>query len=176
MSYALSLEASKRRENVRSIAWVIAGSILLSLAAHIKIPLFFTPIPMVLQNAIAVALGATLGSRRGCAAVLLFLVYGSLGLPVFAGCHGGLSILLSPLSGGYLAGYAAAAFFTGLIREKLPSLLFPTILAGLGLILFLGFSVLSLSLGMSKAWQLGVLPFLGIDLAKAFIVWFALRK
>ena len=175
MSYALSLEASKRRENVRSIAWVIGGSVLLSLAAHIKIPLFFTPVPMVLQNAIAVALGATLGARRGCAAVLLFLLYGSLGLPVFAR-GGGLSILLSPLSGGYLAGYVASAYITGRICEKFPKLLFPAIIIGLGLILFLGFSVLSLSVGTTKAWQLGVLPFLAIDLVKAFIVWFALRR
>ena len=176
MGSTLSLTTLKRNEKVQSVAWVVASSIILSLLAHVRIPLFFTPIPMVLQNAFAVALGATLGSRRGFAAVSLFLLYGSVGLPVFAGGHGGLSILLSPLSGGYLAGYAAAAFFTGLIREKFPSVLFPAILAGLGVILLLGFSVLSLSIGTVQAWRLGVLPFLGLDLAKACIVWFALRK
>jgi biotin transport system substrate-specific component len=158
--------AVAQSRSLRTAAAVIVGSLFLSLCSYVQIPLFFTPIPLVIQNSIAVALGAVLGARKGLAAVLLFLTYGSLGAPVFAG-EGGLSVLLSPLSGGYLAGYALAAFATGKICEHRPSLLLPAVFVGHLLILLIGASVASLFVGCRMAWQWGIAPFIVFDAVKA---------
>ena len=165
MNHALQCGIA-RDQPVRTAVTVIVGSLLLSLCAYVKIPLFFTPVPLVIQNSVAVALGAILGARKGCAAVVLFLTYGCLGAPVFSGA-GGLSVLLSPLSGGYLVGYALAAFVTGKIRERSPTLLLPAVIAGHGLILLVGAGVLGLFMGGQLAWQWGIAPFVGFDLVKA---------
>ena len=153
-------------QSIRTAVAVIVGSLLLSVSSYVQIPLFFTPVPLVIQNSVAVALGAVLGSRKGFAAVALFLTYGCLGAPVFAG-EGGLHILLSPLSGGYLVGYALAAFAAGKIRERNSTLLLPAIIVGHGLILLVGAGVLGLFMGCSLAWQWGLAPFICFDVVKA---------
>lgn len=166
MDYALPFGTVRELKRARAITSVIIGSLVLSVSAYIQIPLFFTPIPLVVQNSVAVLLGAVLGARRGSAAVMLFFLYGCLGAPVFAGA-GGLSVLLSPLSGGYLLGYALAAFLVGTICERRSTLLLPAILVGHGLVLLVGASVLSLLVGCQQAWQWGIVPFIGLDMVKA---------
>jgi biotin transport system substrate-specific component len=155
---------------------------------------FIPGIPIVLKNLVVVLAGALLGSRRGAAAAALYLLAGLLGLPVFANA-GGFAAFLSP-SGGYLYGYVAAAFVTGLIagtpsiRDKRPPFLFRirvivALLAGFLVILVFGALWLVILNGSSAApapamgvFLGGIVPFLpadGIKLALAIPVTFALR-
>jgi biotin transport system substrate-specific component len=166
MEYALE----KNRKNYATLCIIIASSLILSLAAYIRIPLFFTPIPLVIQNSLAVLIGALLGARKGSFAVILFLIYGCFNLPVFAGGNAGLSLLLSPCSGGYLMGYAIAAFVTGAILEKYPKKIFASFAMGHLVILLCGCSFLSLSLGWNKAFYLGVVPFIIPDILKTLFL------
>ena len=99
-------------------AALVAGfSLLVALSAQVAIPLPFTPVPVTLQTLMVLATGALLGCRRGAAAILLYLAEGAAGLPVFAMGRSGIAYLAGP-TGGYLAGFFAAAFIAGFICER----------------------------------------------------------
>lgn len=76
-------------------------------------------VPITLQTFGVLLAGAVLGAKRGFLAVLLYLVVGAAGLPVFSGGRGGFGVLTGP-TGGYLLGFALAALLCGLIVERLP--------------------------------------------------------
>ena len=99
-------------------ALVIGGSLLMAACAHISIPLWFTPVPITLQTFGVMFLALTLGGWRASAALVLYLLEGASGLPVFSP-HGlgGMAQLLGP-TGGYLLSYPFAALVAGLIAAK----------------------------------------------------------
>ena len=69
---------------VRSIALVIGGAIFVGLTAQVSIPLWFTPVPLTLQTFSVLLVGAALGSVRGAASMVLYLLAGVAGVPWFA--------------------------------------------------------------------------------------------
>lgn len=76
-------------------------------------------VPITLQTFAVLLAGAVLGARRGFLAVLLYLVVGAAGLPVFSGGAAGLGVLAGPTAG-YLVGFPLAAGLCGFIVERLP--------------------------------------------------------
>jgi biotin transport system substrate-specific component len=104
--------------NVRDVALVIGGSLLVGLCARISIPLPFTPVPLTVQNFGVVLVGLLLGSRRGLAALVLYLAEGAMGLPVFSPMGpGGIAQLLGP-TGGFLFAYPFVAWVAGYVMER----------------------------------------------------------
>src|SRR6266850_8025658 len=103
----------------RSVEWakqaaiVIGASMVVALCARLTVPLPFTPIPLTLQNFGVLLVGLTLGSRRGFAALALYLIEGASGMPVFnpAG-PGGIAQLLGA-TGGFLLVYPFVAALAG---------------------------------------------------------------
>jgi biotin transport system substrate-specific component len=97
---------------------VFAASLFVAICAHIAIPLWFTPVPLTFQTFAVLLIGLTLGSRKGLAALVLYLAEGAAGLPVF-NPHGpgGVFQLLGP-TGGYLMSYPFAAFLAGYATER----------------------------------------------------------
>jgi biotin transport system substrate-specific component len=79
----------------------------------------FTPVPLTLQNFGVLTVGLFLGSRRGFAALALYLFEGALGMPVFSPSilGGGIAQLLGP-TGGFLMAYPLVAFVAGWVYEK----------------------------------------------------------
>ena len=71
------------------------------------------PIPLSLASFAVYLAGAILGWKRGSLAVLLYLLIGLAGVPVFSGFSGGFQKLIG-VTGGYLAGYLPCAILTGL--------------------------------------------------------------
>ncbi len=99
-------------------AIVIGASLFVAVCARVTLPLPFTPVPLTLQNFGVLLVGLSLGSRRGFAALLLYLVEGAAGLPVFSPTGlGGIAQLLGP-TGGYLLAYPFVAGLAGLIMER----------------------------------------------------------
>ncbi len=90
---------------------------LIATGTFIVIPVPGSPVPIVLQNMLAIMAGIILGPIAGGTSVLIFLVAGALGLPVFSGARGGLAILAGP-TGGYLFGYLGGAILAGLIVQR----------------------------------------------------------
>jgi len=107
----------------QSLAWwmeatlVIGASLFVALCARVTVPLPFTPVPLTLQNFAVLLVGLVLGSRRGAIALVLYLMEGALGLPVFSSGLGGVARLLGP-TGGYLMAYPLVAFVSGFIAER----------------------------------------------------------
>ncbi len=99
-------------------AIVVTASLVVALCARVTVPLPFTPVPLTLQNFGVLLVGLTLGSRRGFAALALYLIEGASGIPVFnpAG-PGGVAQLLGA-TGGFLLVYPFVAALAGWIMER----------------------------------------------------------
>ncbi len=106
-------------EYAKQAAIVIAASLFVALCARVTVPLPFTPVPLTLQNFGVLTVGLLLGSRRGFAALSLYLVEGAFGLPVFSPSilGGGIAQMLGP-TGGFLMAYPVVAFIAGWIYER----------------------------------------------------------
>jgi biotin transport system substrate-specific component len=100
----------------KQAAIVITGSLFVALCARVTVPLPFTPVPLTLQNFGVLTVGLLLGSRRGCAALILYLVEGACGLPVFS-LGSGILHLFGP-TGGFLMAYPVVAFVAGFLYER----------------------------------------------------------
>jgi biotin transport system substrate-specific component len=174
----LSPSLSRPAAAGRDVALAIAGSLLLTLSAKLQIP--FWPVPMTMQTFVVLVLGTAFGWRLGAATVALYLLQGALGLPVFAGTPErgiGLAYMAGP-TGGYLAGFLAAAVLCGRLAERgWDRNVWRTALAmtiGHVLILFLGWAWLAVLIGPQKAYLTGVAPFYAATVAKTLLAVVAL--
>lgn len=89
---------------------------LMAICSMISIPLGFTPVPVNLATLGVFLAGGLLGKKYGTISLAVYILIGAVGVPVFAGFRGGLSVLAGP-TGGYIIGYIAAAFLVGLLTE-----------------------------------------------------------
>jgi biotin transport system substrate-specific component len=114
---ALSSSHGRVWEAARQVALVVGGSLLVALCARITIPIPGTPVPLTVQNFGVLLVGLMLGSRRGFAALALYLAEGAMGMPVFSPVGpGGIAQLLGP-TGGFLLAYPLVAWLAGYIME-----------------------------------------------------------
>lgn len=160
------------------LAVVVGFAAATAVAAQVRIPLPFTPVPITAQTAVVLLSGAVLGGAWGAAAMGIYLLAGAVGGPVFAGGEAGLSVLLGP-TGGYLLAFLLAPLLvapavaprSGFVRVLL------VMLAVSGVILLWGMLQLALALDLplERAFVLGVAPFLIGDLVKVAAAAAALR-
>jgi len=152
-------------------ALVMSASLLVALCARVTIPLPFTPVPLTLQNFAVLLVGLALGSRRGFAALALYLAEGACGLPVFSPTGlGGLAQLLGP-TGGYLMAYPVVAFVSGFIAERgTKSFGRETVAAALGEIVLFAGGLTWLTVWTHGSWwqaaHFGLYPFVFAEVAK----------
>jgi biotin transport system substrate-specific component len=102
----------------RQAALVIGASLFVALCARITIPLPFTPVPLTVQNFGVLLVGLLLGSRRGFAALVLYLAEGAIGLPVFNPTGAGGIAQLLGATGGFLLAYPLVAWVAGYVIER----------------------------------------------------------
>ena len=160
-----TLEAS------RQVALAVGASLFVALCARITIPLLpLTPVPLTVQNLGVLLVGLLLGSRRGFAALALYLAEGAVGLPVFNPTGlGGIAQLLGP-TGGFLMVYPFVAFLAGYVFERGAKTFVRATVAGLvaEVLLFVGgltwLYVFTHSL--AKAVYLGLYWFLAAEVIK----------
>src|SRR3954454_16240077 len=121
MSLSATQVASPRSrafEIAAQIAIIVSASIFVALCARIYIPLPGTPVPLTVQNLGVLLVGLALGSRRGFAALALYLAEGAMGMPVFSPFGApGLARLIGPTAG-FLLAYPLVAGLTGYIFEN----------------------------------------------------------
>lgn len=167
------LRPSERRlAGFYDVALIVGGSLLIGLSAHVKVWLPFSPVPVTGQTFAVLMLGALLGSRRGCLAVLAYITEGAAGLPVFA-VGAGSAALLGP-TGGYLFGFIPAAYITGRLAEKgwnrrIGTTVSAMILGNLAIYTF-GLLWLCFLTGFGmKVLTLGLYPFIIGDLVKIIL-------
>lgn len=157
-----TLSTSQERifEGARQVALVAGGSLVVALCARITIPLPFTPVPLTVQNFGVLLVGLLLGSRRGFAALALYLAEGAMGMPVFSPTGpGGIAQLLGP-TGGFLIAYPLVAWMAGFIVERGPKSFARAALGGIlgEVLLFTGgltwLAVLTHSVAQAFRWGL----------------------
>ena len=90
-------------------------SAIIGIMALISIP--FQPVPLNMALVAVIFAGGMLGKKYGTLSVIVYILLGAVGVPVFAGFRGGFGVIAGP-TGGYIAGYIIVAFLTGLIYEK----------------------------------------------------------
>ncbi len=106
-------------ESSRQVALVVGASLFVALCARITIPLMpLTPVPLTVQNMGVLLVGLLLGSRRGLAAMVLYLMEGTFGLPVFNPTGPGGVAQLFGATGGFLLVYPFVAFLAGFVFER----------------------------------------------------------
>lgn len=155
---------------IRDAILIVLGALFVATLAQLKIALPFTPVPLTGQTFAVLLVGATLGSRRAAAALVLYIAFGAFGLPVFAGGAAGIAYL-SGATLGYLIGFVIAAYVIGLLAERglersLRTSLLP-FLIGTVTIYVCGVAWLGLILGsFSQAVTAGLVPFLVGDALK----------
>jgi biotin transport system substrate-specific component len=156
-----------------SLALIVAGSVVLALSSKISVP--FWPVPMTMQPLAVLLIGMLGGARIGVATVLLYLIEGAGGLPVFSGTPEkglGLAYMAGP-TGGYLAGFLLSAALTGALADRgLTRTLVPALfvaIAGLACIYAPGVAWLAKFVGPDKALTIGVMPFLLGDALKVCV-------
>ena len=105
---------AKKWAALYDIAVVVGGSVLIALCAQLAIG---WPIPVTGQTFAVLMIGALLGARRASLSVLIYIMEGAAGLPVFSQGRGGFLVLLGP-TGGYLIGFVFAVYIVGLLAER----------------------------------------------------------
>ncbi|MBI2208719.1 biotin transporter BioY [Candidatus Woesearchaeota archaeon] len=180
MAKKKTIKKSESEKNVKSInnlkplVFAALFAALLAAVAPFKIPLGFTPVPITLQTLVVLLSGAMLGPYYGALSMILYVVVGALGLPVFAGGSSGIGALLGP-TGGYLFSYFIAAFAIGKILQlrKSPKYLdyVLAMIAGTIIIYALGagWGVVVTGLGFAAIMMGWVLPFIIGDTIKLLI-------
>lgn len=105
---------TSKKYNTKSLIMCSIFVALISIGAFIKIPI--PVVPFTLQLLFTTLAGVILGSRLGAISVLLYIILGLIGIPIFTN-GGGIGYVLQPTFG-YLIGFSVGAYLTGLIVEK----------------------------------------------------------
>ena len=140
----------------------------MALSAKVNLPLPY--VPMTLQTLVVLMIGAAYGWRLGSATMIAYLAEGAIGLPVFAGPVGGIAPLVGPTAG-YLSASCGRLHHGLAGRARLGShraLLFGAMALGHVVIFAAGFGWLAfgIGLGATKAWPVGVVPFIAASVVK----------
>jgi biotin transporter BioY len=174
----------------RDVALIILFTLITAAAARISVHLPFTPVPITGQTLAVLLAGATLGSRRGAAAMVLYAVGGSQ-FNMFAGGNdavihwqagssgyilgitsGSSGLLWNLASGGYIIGFIPAAFVVGFLCERgwdTKSWIVVAMLAGNVVLYVPGLIQLSLFVPDDKVMEYGLYPFIAGDMIKLYI-------
>ena len=157
-------------KSVAAVISVFVFIILTALSGFVRVPLWFTPVPLTLQTYFVLLAGALLGARLGALSQAGYLLLGAAGVPVFSAAGSGLAYLAGPTAG-YLFGFAGAAWLLATMLRHCRSrvLCYAAFICANLVILACGSLWLAAAsgCGFARAWLLGALPFIPGDLLKA---------
>ena len=140
-----------QQNKTRDIVFIGIFAALIAICSWISIP---TTVPFTLQTMGVFTAVGLLGGKRGSLAVLVYILLGLVGLPVFAGFSGGVGVLFGT-TGGYIIGFLASALLMWGIET----------VCGRGKIVL----AISMVLGLVVCYAIGTLwfiPFIIPDLIK----------
>ncbi len=178
--------ADKEKKTITTYNMVLiaVSAALITICSWITIPI--GPVPFTLQTLGILAVLMTIGGKRGTIAILVYLLLGLVGVPVFAGFKGGAASLLGP-TGGFLVGFilSGALYF---ILEKfvfkrlmtttprrmlfgiVNSLIFEVVLYTVGVIWFMTvYAAKTGPIGLGAVMEMCVIPFIIPDIVKLIV-------
>lgn len=168
----METQATTQKFRTIDLAFIAVGAALIAICSWISIPL---TVPFTLQTFAVFFILAALGGKRGTFSILVYILLGAIGVPVFAGFSSGIGVLLGN-TGGYILGFLLSGIvylvLTKLFGERLPVQIIALVL-GLALCYAFGtawFMVVytkangAVGLGTVLSWC--VFPFILPDLVK----------
>ncbi len=160
--------------NIREISLVAIFPALMAATAGLSIPLGSLP-AISLQTIFVFLAALLLGPKLGSISMIIYVLMGAIGLPVFSNYRGGISVLLSD-SGGFIIGFIFSAYFIGIMKNikfinKNFLSIFTILLIGNLIIYMCGASYIAYITNASLLFTLGLFtPFFIGDFIKIFIV------
>jgi len=164
----------------KKLVLALGVACLIGLAAQVRFPIPWSPVPITGQTFAVLLAGVLLGRWWGGTSLAIYAGLGAIGLPWFTGWTGGIGILAGP-TGGYIIGFILAALFLGHFTDKYVRS--RSFFSMLGLMLFANFVLihipgliqlhfwLSLVKGeavtLSQLLMMGTIPFIAGDVTKA---------
>ena len=160
----------ERKSNSQIYPLVMTAVMAAVISAVAPFALPIGPIPITLGTLVMYLAGYVLGGKRAGVAVLVYVLLGAVGVPVFNGFTGGLGVVAGP-TGGYIVGFIPMAFLSGLVAERFPNnrvLQFAGMVFATAVLYALGTAWFCVQAGKSLAAALSVcvFPFIPGDLAK----------
>lgn len=163
---------SKKVFSFKDLIYIALFTVAICLVA----PMFFewqAAIPVTAATGIICLTAAVIGFKRSLISVILYLLLGALGLPVFANWAGGY-MQFAGRTGGYLIGFLALTAITGLIVDRNPKnayLYFVGMIAGVAGCLFIGsmWLVVFGNFTFVEAIKSGFTPFITFECVKIFL-------
>ena len=114
----MASSAAPSRLRTLDMAYIALFAVLMAACAWITVPLPKPLVQFTMQTFAMFMALTTLGGRRGLYSMVVYLLLGAVGVPVFSGFRGGLGVLLDT-TGGYIIGFVAAALVYWLLTAKL---------------------------------------------------------
>lgn len=112
---ANSQNKNTRRSLIKDMVFTAMFTALIAVCSIFSVPI--SEIPITLQTFAICLAAAMLGWKRGTISVLIYILLGAVGVPVFAGMTGGVGVLAGP-TGGYIVGFIPTALIVGLAADK----------------------------------------------------------
>ena len=171
-----------QRSKTYDIVYIAVFAVIMAICSWISIP---AAVPFTLQTfGVFIAVGV-LGGKRGSLSVLVFLLLGAIGIPVFANFSGGIGVLAGP-TGGYIIGFLFSALLMWAM-EKLPGkksvMQIVSMIAGLivcyafGTVWFvIVYGRMNGPIGFTAALASCVVPFIIPDIIKIALAYVLSRK
>ena len=167
----------KEKLSVQDMIYIALMSVVIALCSWISVP---SVVPFTMQTFAVFCALLLLGGRRGFLSVLLYILLGAFGLPVFSGFRGGIGALLGP-TGGYILGFLLCALMYWLLEKKVRSLIL--LIVGLFLCYLFGtlwfvyiYSSGGKAIGFGTALTLCVVPYLLPDAIKMLLAFVLSRR
>ena len=157
----------KTRLPIRSMCYIAIFTAVIAACAQLTIPMP-AGVPLTLQTFAIMLTGVVLGAKKGTAAVVVYLLLGMVGAPVFQNFTGGLGVVFGP-TGGFILSFPIIAFATGLgAARKNIVWLAMGLVGGVAVNYFCGMVYFSFNMetDLYYAFTVCVLPFLVTDLIK----------
>lgn len=162
-----------KKSNVRDMVFIGLMTAIICIVAPFTIPIPFSPVPLSLTNLAIYFSVILLGLKKGTMSLILYMLIGFIGIPVFSGFTGGLSKLAGP-TGGYLIGFIFMALISGFFIEKYNNKKYMYVVGMvIGTLVTYGFGTAwlayQLNLSFIKGLAIGVLPYIVGDGIKIII-------
>ena len=167
-----SAGALRIRNRITDMTLIAVFAALIAVCSQITIP---AAVPFTLQTFAVFIAGGMLGLKRGTLSVIIYILLGAVGVPVFSGFKGGAAVLTGP-TGGYIIGFIATAALVGFFYDRIGSKLWSmavSMLLGLAVCYVFGtlwfvviYSSTKGSMDILTALGICVFPFLVFDAIK----------
>jgi biotin transport system substrate-specific component len=135
--------------STRNLVFASIFTAITAVCAQIFIQTPFSPVPVTLQTLAVFLAGAILGDKLGAISQLVYVLLGTIGIPVFSGLSGGLNIVIG-IYGGYIIAFPIAAYIIGRISH---------IYKGKSMITSVAINIVSMLIGLFIIYLFGVLQY-----------------